>query len=87
MSDRSNYAMREAIFDLRRSGHVRTRTTMSCVGANPGLISWLLKDALLELASALGHKLAAPPSSQREWAQLMRDLGVQVRYHSALFAR
>jgi homospermidine synthase len=81
MSDRSNYAMREAIFELRtKKGFTNTITTMTCVGANPGLVSWLLKDALLALARELGHKVTHEPTTREEWAAFMQSLGVKVMF-------
>jgi homospermidine synthase len=48
-SARSNYALREGILDLRRRrpGGI---TALSCCGANPGMVSWMVKQALLDLA-------------------------------------
>ena len=45
VSERSNYALREGLLDLRRRrpGGV---TAVSCCGANPGMVSWMVKQAL-----------------------------------------
>src|SRR5262245_1976230 len=45
ISERSNYALREGVLDLRRRrpGGV---TAVSCCGANPGMVSWMVKQAL-----------------------------------------
>ncbi len=47
ISQRSNYALREGVLDVRRRrpGGV---TAVSCCGANPGMVSWMVKQALLE---------------------------------------
>ena len=47
LSERSNYALREGVLDVRRRrpGGV---TEVSCCGANPGMVSWMVKQALLE---------------------------------------
>src|ERR1700757_1732799 len=51
MSQRSNYALRETLLDLRRRrpGGI---TAVSCCGANPGMVSWFVKQALLDVATA-----------------------------------
>jgi homospermidine synthase len=46
-------------------------------GANPGLVSHLVKEALLDIARDTGRK-AAVPSTREGWAGLARDLGVKV---------
>jgi homospermidine synthase len=73
MSQRTNYALREAARALRVPGE--SPTALVGHGANPGLVSHLLKQALLNLAADLG--VAADPRSQLEWATLARDLGVK----------
>jgi len=74
-SARSNYALRESLLDLRRRkpGGV---TAVSCCGANPGMVSWMVKQALLDVAADLDIKLAEP-KSREEWARLMRHAGVK----------
>ena len=49
VSQRSNYALREGVLDVRRRrpGGV---TAVSCCGANPGMVSWFVKQALLDVA-------------------------------------
>jgi len=74
-SQRSNYALREGILALRRRrpGGV---TAVSCCGANPGMVSWMVKQALLDLATDLELELAEP-QSREDWARLMRRVGVK----------
>lgn len=50
---RTNYALREFILDAQRRNPGGT-TAVSCCGANPGMVSWLVKQALLTLASDIG---------------------------------
>jgi homospermidine synthase len=53
-------------------------TAVSCCGANPGMVSWLLKQALCDIAHDTGHAFIEPGPDDREgWAQLMRELGVK----------
>ena len=72
---RTNYALRQAVRDeaARSPGGP---TAVSCCGANPGMVSWFVKDALLTLARDLGRPVDAP-TTRVGWATLMRDLGVK----------
>lgn len=72
---RTNYALREAVSAEKRANPGGT-TAVNCCGANPGMVSWLLKEALLKLAADLGHK-AAVPTDRAGWARLMQRLGVR----------
>jgi len=74
-SARSNYALRESLLDLRRRkpGGV---TAVSCCGANPGMVSWMVKQALLDIADDLDIAFAEP-KSREEWARLMQRVGVK----------
>ncbi len=51
-------------------------TAVSCCGANPGMVSWFVKEALLTLAKDTGRD-ATPPTSREGWAKLMQSLGVK----------
>ena len=73
ISQRSNYAMRESALALRRPG--AEPTAVIAHGANPGLVSHLVKRALLHLARDLGRH--ASPTTRDDWARLARDLGVK----------
>jgi homospermidine synthase len=75
ISQRSNYALRERVLDLRRRkpGGV---TAVNCCGANPGMVSWMVKQALLDLAKDLELD-AAEPKSREEWGRLMQRVGVK----------
>ena len=59
ISQRSNYALREGVLDVRRRrpGGV---TAVSCCGANPGMVSWMVKQALLDIATR--HRRRRSPS-------------------------
>jgi homospermidine synthase len=72
---RTNYALREAV-RAEAWANPGGPTAVSCSGANPGMVSWLLKEALLKLAADLGRD-ATPPADRAGWARLMRDLGVK----------
>lgn len=74
-ADRTNYPLREKMLALGRR-YPGGPTAISCCGANPGMVSWLLKEALLVLAADLGHP-AETPATQDGWARLMQSLGVK----------
>src|ERR1700728_2158721 len=65
---RTNYALREEALGLR-TGNARAPTAVLTHGANPGLVSHLAKQALLNIAGDLGLG-AAVPASRAEWAEL-----------------
>lgn len=73
-ADRTNYPLRERVRALGKS-YAGGPTAVSCCGANPGMVSWLLKEALLRLAADTGVK--AEPKSREDWAALMQGLGVK----------
>ena len=75
VSQRSNYALREEILDVRRR-RPGGSTAINCCGANPGMVSWLVKQALLNVAGDLGIA-AGQPSRREDWAQLMHRVGVK----------
>ncbi len=72
---RSNYALRETVLAERRKNPGGT-TAVSCVGANPGMVSWFVKEALLNVARDTGVK-TAEPKSKEAWAALAQQLGVK----------
>lgn len=72
---RTNYALRQAVRDEKAQNPGGT-TAVSCCGANPGMVSWFVKEALLILAKDTGRDATAP-TSREGWAALMCDLGVQ----------
>jgi homospermidine synthase len=77
-ADRTNYMLREAVLAEKRRAPGGP-TAVSCCGANPGLVSWLVKEALLVLAKDTGHPaaLAPAPTTRDGWARLMQALGVK----------
>lgn len=73
---RTNYAMREMMLAEARSHNRRGATAVSSCGANPGMVSWLVKEALVNLACDLAIETDAP-QNRKEWAQLMQRCGVK----------
>jgi len=76
-STRTNYALRETVV-AEKAKNPGGSTAISCCGANPGMVSWLVKQALVDLATDLGTKIAVPAQGDRDgWAKLMKKLGVK----------
>ena len=49
-SDRTNYMLRENMLALKRELGAGP-TAVSCCGANPGMVSWFVKQALMDIAA------------------------------------
>jgi homospermidine synthase len=73
-AQRTNYPLREKVRAIGKR-FVGGPTAVSCCGANPGMVSWLMKEALLKLASDTGHM--ANPETREDWAHLAMALGVK----------
>lgn len=76
VSKRSNYALREDALALR-AGNARAPTAVLTHGANPGLVSHFVKQALINVAGDLGVD-AGNPTSREEWGQLAQKVNVSV---------
>jgi homospermidine synthase len=75
-SRRTNYALREEVLELRK-GWTNGPTAVITHGANPGLVSHFVKQALLDIAGATGRE-GDDPKSREDWANLAKDLGIKV---------
>ncbi|MCC0015420.1 MAG: homospermidine synthase [Rhodobiaceae bacterium] len=76
-ASRTNYALRETVRREKRK-HPGGTTAVSCCGANPGMVSWFVKQALVNLASDMKVRITEPGPDDREgWAKLMKKLGVK----------
>ncbi len=75
VSQRSNYALRESMLELRRKLKSGPSAITTC-GANPGMVSWLVKQALLNIASDcnIAHE---QPQTRQDWAHLMQRCGIK----------
>jgi homospermidine synthase len=73
---RSNYALRESALALR-ARYPQGPTAVLTHGANPGLVSHFVKQALIDVAQdgVLGSET---PAGQADWARLAQRLGVKV---------
>ncbi len=72
---RSNYALRETLLAAKRKNPGGTTAVSTC-GANPGMVSWFVKQGLVNLAADLGDT-APEPTTREEWAALSSRLGVK----------
>lgn len=73
---RTNYALREQALQLR-AGKPTAPTAVITHGANPGLVSHFVKQAMVNIAADTGVSTGIP-SSREEWALLAQQLGVKV---------
>ncbi|HTY51109.1 MAG TPA: saccharopine dehydrogenase C-terminal domain-containing protein [Steroidobacteraceae bacterium] len=73
---RTNYALREEALALK-AGNSRAPTAVVAHGANPGLVSHFVKQALLNVAADTGVE-AGDPVAREQWAALAQRLGVRV---------
>ncbi len=75
-SRRSNYALREQALALRGDAGGGP-TAVITHGANPGLVTHFVKQALLNIARDTGVTVTKP-ANRADWAALMERLGVKV---------
>jgi homospermidine synthase len=76
-ADRTNYALREPVRKEKRKNPGGT-TAVSCCGANPGMVSWFVKQALVDVAREIGLDFDEPATDDREgWAKLMKRAGIK----------
>jgi len=75
-ADRSNYALREKTMAAKRARAPGSTTAVSCCGANPGMVSWFVKQGLLNVANDLGLKFKEPVT-RADWGKLAKKVGVK----------
>src|SRR5436190_2531516 len=73
---RSNYALRETTLAAKRKRKPGSTTAVSCCGANPGMVSWFVKQALLNVAADTKLKVKEP-QTRKDWAKLAKKVGVK----------
>ena len=72
---RTNYALRETLLAAKRKNPGGTTAVSTC-GANPGMVSWFVKQALMNIATDTGLSVTEP-ATREEWARLMQTVGVK----------
>ena len=88
-AERSSQAFRAKALALARRLGPGTPTAVICQGANPGLVSQLVKAAGLELAETLSL-VPDELAGAEEWARLFRTLGIrtiQIAEHDSQVSR
>ncbi|OGB22603.1 MAG: homospermidine synthase [Burkholderiales bacterium RIFCSPLOWO2_02_FULL_57_36] len=76
LEQRSNYVLREEVLAFRRDNRTGP-TAIVTQGANPGLVSTLVKQALLNIAADNDLHIRKPACNE-DWAGLARHLGIKV---------
>ena len=72
---RSNYALRETLLAAKHKSPGGPTAVSTC-GANPGMVSWFVKQALINLAQDTGLSINEP-KSREGWGELAQKLGVK----------
>lgn len=81
-ASRTNYALRETLLKEKRARPGGTTAVSTC-GANPGMVSWFVKQALVNLAADLKLDIETPAAGDREaWASFMHKNGRKRHSHS-----
>lgn len=76
VSERTNYALREQVLCLRAQVKTNGPTAVIAHGANPGIVSSLSKQAMINIAKDEGC-FERTPRTQQEWAQLAARLNIK----------
>jgi len=76
-ADRTNYALREAAMALKAQCSAGGPTAILTHGANPGMVSHFVKQALLDIAGDTGVE-TEEPTDRIGWARLAQRLGIKV---------
>src|SRR5258705_489042 len=78
---RSNYALRETLLAAKHKSPGGTTAGWTC-GSSPGMVSWFVKQALLDIARDTNTEFNEP-KSREGWGQLAQKLGVKGLYTAA----
>jgi len=78
LADRTNYMLREKALALKREYPKGSPTALFAHGINPGLISSILKQALVNIAQDTKLPNFTEPTTKKAWGELMNQLGVKV---------
>ena len=72
---RSNYALRETLLAAKHKSPGGPTAVSTC-GANPGMVSWFVKQALIDIARDTNTPFNEP-KSREGWGRLAKKLGVK----------
>jgi len=80
VTGRSNYVLRSQVLELKdyQQELGNFPTMISAHGANPGLVSHFLKQALLNVARDTDPNFSQVPKTKQEWAMLAKNLNIKV---------
>merc|ERR1719262_2025401 len=73
---RSNYMMREGMLECKRKFGPSAVTALTTHGANPGMVSHFVKQALVNIAKDTGLG-DVDPKTKREWGELAQRLNIK----------
>jgi len=76
-AERTNYTMREEAMALKQKLGPNSATAVICHGANPGMVSHFVKQALLNVSEDQTGSAASTPTSREGWAELAQAVGVR----------
>jgi homospermidine synthase len=76
-NERSNYHLRYALKEAAKKWPKGSPSAIVTMGANPGLISHLVKAGMMEIARGKNPK-ARKPTTREGWARLAMDIGLKV---------
>ena len=79
-AERSNYALREKTMAAKHARKPGSTTAVSCCGANPGMVSWFVKQALVNVARDTELKFKEP-KTREDWARLAKKARHQGHPH------
>lgn len=76
---RTNHSLRETLLAEKVAAGPNSISQISCCGANPGMVSWMVKQGLVNLAKDLKVPDFVEPSCEdrQGWARLMQTVGVK----------
>jgi homospermidine synthase len=73
---RTTYHLRHITFQMAKRWPARSASALVTHGANPGLITYLAKQAIMDVAGFQGID-AAKPARREDWAKLARAIGLK----------
>jgi homospermidine synthase len=74
---RTTYHLRHLALEMAKDWPAGSPSALVTHGANPGLITYLAKQGLCEVAARAGRP-AAMPRTRADWAAMARDVGLKV---------
>lgn len=76
VNEHLNYTLREGALNLKKKYGAHSTTAVITLGANPGLVSCFVKEALVQIARDTGV-FKSIPTSRKGWAMLAKKLNIK----------